>query len=177
MISYDQFYSAVPDPGYMIHVDWRELERQLEHYDEGHRKLNMNPDYQRGRVWSVDQQREYVEFKVSGGHGSDVISLNVPGLRGDNTPKVRDYEPYQCEVVDGVQRLNAVLDFKQDKFKIFGYYCSEFDKLPTRLVFIFRCNNLWTRRDVIRWYLGINSKGTPHSQEEIDRVRKLLETV
>lgn len=35
-------------------------------------------------------------------------------------------------------------------------------------------NNLLTRREVLQWYVEFNSGGTPHTTEELDRVRALL---
>jgi len=36
-------------------------------------------------------------------------------------------------------------------------------------------NTLQSREEVLKWCLEMNSGGTPHPQEELDRVRDLLE--
>jgi len=36
-------------------------------------------------------------------------------------------------------------------------------------------NNLKTRKEVLQWYLEFNSYGTIHTEEEINKVKKLLE--
>ena len=35
-------------------------------------------------------------------------------------------------------------------------------------------NNLQTRKEVLQWYIELNSGGTVHTDAEIDRVKKLL---
>jgi hypothetical protein len=35
-------------------------------------------------------------------------------------------------------------------------------------------NDLKTEAEVLRWYLEINAGGTPHTEEELDKVRKML---
>ena len=37
-------------------------------------------------------------------------------------------------------------------------------------------NNLKTRKEVLQWYIEMNNGGTPHTKEEINRVKILLET-
>lgn len=177
MAVFEDFKNPLKDPSYIIDVDWRYLEVQLTHYDEDHCRLNFNPEYQRGRVWTREQQIEYVEYKIRGGIGADIICLNVPGLRGEYKPKTADLLDYQGEVVDGLQRLTAVLEFKKDMFPIFGdHYCKDLGRIPSYLIFKFKIGNFWHRREVLTWYLAVNSKGTPHSVEEIERVRKLLDS-
>lgn len=36
-------------------------------------------------------------------------------------------------------------------------------------------NDLKTKREVLEWYVQMNAGGTPHSPEEIERVRRLME--
>ena len=36
-------------------------------------------------------------------------------------------------------------------------------------------NDLQSEKDVLQWYLEMNSGGTPHTQEELDRVKLLLQ--
>ena len=38
----------------------------------------------------------------------------------------------------------------------------------------FNVNNLQTREELLTWYLEMNTGGTPHSDEEIERVKGLL---
>lgn len=57
----------------------------------------------------------------------------------------------------------------------FGTKYSEFsDKLPTEVSFSININDLATREEVLRWYLQLNEGGTPHSPEELEKVRLLL---
>jgi hypothetical protein len=39
----------------------------------------------------------------------------------------------------------------------------------------FNINDLKTKAEVLQWYLDFNTGGTVHSDEEITRVRKMLE--
>lgn len=41
--------------------------------------------------------------------------------------------------------------------------------------FKFRICNLRTEAEVLRLYLAINAGGTPHTEEELNRVRRMLE--
>lgn len=36
-------------------------------------------------------------------------------------------------------------------------------------------NNLKTEKEVLQWYIDMNVGGTPHTLEEIERVKKMIE--
>ena len=38
-------------------------------------------------------------------------------------------------------------------------------------------NDLKSQREVLQWYIDLNSGGTPHSSEEIQRVKQLMENL
>lgn len=140
--------------------------KSLEEFLDGYFKqgLDMNPDFQRGHVWTEDQQIAYVEFLLRGGKSGRDIYFNHPGW-------MRNWKG-DFVLVDGLQRITAFLRFLRNEIKAFGYLRKEFeDDLnfadPTFRVHI---NTLQTRAEVLRWYLEMNSGGTPHSQAEIDRV-------
>jgi hypothetical protein len=38
-------------------------------------------------------------------------------------------------------------------------------------------NSLLTKADVLRWYIQFNAGGTPHTAEEIEKVKALLQTL
>lgn len=153
---------------YQCNVPWNYLERSLSSMfdDIG---LELEPEFQRGHVWTVDQQIAYVEFRLSGGNSGRDILFNCP-----NWMRANCTGPVVC--VDGLQRLTAVRKFMNDELPIFGGYTqSMIDNIRyTSLDFIFHVNSLTNRHDVYRWYLELNEGGTPHTEAELDKVRKLM---
>jgi hypothetical protein len=86
-------------------------------------------------------------------------------------------KPKSLVLVDGKQRIEAVRAFMRDEISAFGSLCSAFaDKLPPLCGpdFVFQVARLEHRSDILKWYLDFNAGGTPHSPEEINRVRDLL---
>ena len=79
--------------------------------------------------------------------------------------------------VDGLQRITAIRSFINNELRAFGQYYSEFGGHVDRLDHCMQVNvnNLQTRREVLQWYIEMNSGGMPHSQAEIDRVKALME--
>ena len=155
-------------PGhYQVDVSWRDLKEHVARWTE-HKlsPFNMNPDFQRGHVWTRDQQIAYVEFKLSGGAGSDIIYCNCPGWMNDfKGPFV---------LVDGLQRLTAALRFLDGEIPAFGYYIGDFEDKPYSADFKFAVNNLKSQKDVLTWYVQMNEGGTPHSIEELTRVKAMI---
>lgn len=153
---------------YRVNQSWKYLEEALESYRSRYLNLDLDPEFQRGHVWTEEQQIAYVEFKLKGGSGSNELQFNCAGWMGDfRGPFV---------LVDGKQRLNAVLRFLRSEISAFGTLYKDFEGcLPHNVDFLFCVNNLKTMKDVYHWYLELNSGGTPHTQEELDKVRKMLE--
>ena len=150
-------------------VDFRlgYLQKTIQEWQE--EGLDLCPDFQRGHVWTPQQQVDFVEYILRGGKTAELL-FNTKGNYASTS------EDFVC--VDGLQRLTALLLFLDDKLPIFdGYTRSQIEGIEVLLKEIyltFRINELLTRKAVIRWYLEINAGGTPHTREEIDRVRDLL---
>ena len=162
-------------PGnYQVNVSLLHIPRTLEDYktDFG---LEMNPDFQRGNVWTPEQQTAYMEFFLKGGKTGKVIYFNHPNFIGFGN---KDTDVPNMLLVDGLQRLTAVLGFLENEVPVFGgYYFKDFEDKPrlTEYDLVFNVNNLQYRKDVLKWYIEMNSGGTVHSTEEIERVKRLLE--
>lgn len=153
---------------YRIDVTWDYLESALDSYQR-HYVLDLNPEFQRGHVWTLKQQISYIEYILSGGISGKDIYLNCPNWQSSASVGSR------IVCVDGLQRLTAARGFLSDKFKIFGkYYASNFKRLPHRAGFKFNINDLVAYSDILRWYLEMNGGGTPHTKKELDCVRHLL---
>lgn len=142
----------------------REMEEEMH--------LNLCPDFQRGHVWTETQQRRYIEFLLHGGRTGRDMYFNCPSWHS----LVPDgaYNEFVC--VDGLQRITAIRKFTANKLKAFGSYFNEYTDSP-RFVqdsVRFHVNDLKTRKEVLNWYLEMNSGGTPHTKAEITRVKNLL---
>lgn len=156
---------------YQIDVAIEDIPDRLEQYkrDWG---LELNPDFQRGHIWTREQQIAYMEFLLKGGKNARIIYFNCPNFK-DN----KEYD-FPMQVIDGVQRLNAITSFLNDDFKVFDkYFYSDFED---RLNYwydcmIFNINDLKTRLEILEWYKGMNSGGTPHSKEEMNKIDKMIE--
>jgi hypothetical protein len=151
---------------YRVNADWKFLEETLEHWAD--HNLNLDPDFQRGHVWTEEQQIKYVEFCLRGGQSAREILFNQAGWMIDFRGEM--------VLVDGKQRLQAVRRFMNNEIPVFGHYFKEYeDRIPSSYgYFIFCVNDLNTRDEVLQWYLEFNTGGTPHTQDEIDKVKEML---
>jgi hypothetical protein len=167
---YESFYDIpqyTKSSRYECDVAWQYLENQLntfqESYDGG---LELCPDFQRGHVWTDNQQIAYIEFNLRGGTSGRDIYFNATDFDGFTS---------SIQLVDGLQRLTAVRKFLANEIPAFGQLRNEYKGRldPVRFRFRVHVNDLPTRADVLKWYLEMNSGGTPHSEDELNRVSML----
>ena len=150
--------------GFVSYVDF--VNEQIEKYD-----LQLNPDFQRGHIWSQDQQEKYVEFILRGGKTGRDFYFNLN----------RKNNEYVC--VDGLQRTTAFMRFIDREIKVFDQYFDDFcftkretggNPLPEFRVNVYM-NYLENKREVLQWYIEMNASGTPHTNDEIERVKKMIQ--
>jgi len=154
---------------YSVNISWIHLKDYLvKSIDDW--GLDINPDFQREHVWTKKQQSAYVEYILRGGRtGKEILT---------NHPHWQSGKPGEYVLVDGKQRLTAVLKFLANELVIFNQYVyADFQGIPDAInaAFKWSVNELPTRRDVLQWYLELNSGGTVHTDEELFKVKKLLE--
>lgn len=155
-----------PTIHYHVDVSWTDLETNLDRYINKY-GLQLNPDFQRGHVWTEEQQIAYVEFILKCGESGRNIFLNHPGW-------MADWEG-DFVLVDGLQRITAARRFINNEIRAYGRLASELGRMPSLdYGFSIHIAKLQTRAEVLKWYLDFNAGGTPHSKDEIDRVRALL---
>lgn len=156
-----------PTSYYQIDVDWHYLEDHIKRAIESD-GLNLEPDFQRSHVWTTQQQINYVEYILKGGEVGKNLTFNAPGWQTHI-----EIGPY--EIIDGKQRLEAVRKFLRNDLRVFGILFSDFTG-HLRLFHSFKwcvCS-LETRAETLQLYLNINAAGTPHTEEELNRVREML---
>ncbi len=70
-----------------------------------------------------------------------------------------------------------ILNSQSYEFKVFGSYFSEYeDRINiTHAAMYLNVNDLKTEREVLQWYVDMNAGGTPHTSDEIEKVRKMIQ--
>jgi hypothetical protein len=137
-------------------------------------KFELNPDFQRGHVWSADQQARFVESFIRG-LAPCHIRFNCAGFERATVTEGMHHQDFVC--VDGLQRLTALREFMGGRLEVFGKYTASdfkgtaFD--PNRMTWKMEVFGIATRRELLQFYLDINAGGTIHTSDELDRVRKL----
>ena len=79
--------------------------------------------------------------------------------------------------VDGLQRITVAQRFIHNEIKVFDSYYEEFQdsiRLLDACMFL-NVNDLKFEKEVLQWYIDMNAGGTPHTAEEIFRVKKLID--
>lgn len=145
----------------------------IENYD-----VDRDLDYQRGHVWTLLQRKRYMGFILQGGKGLPII-VNAPELVSYGAQNYR-----KAQIVDGKQRLTTILKWVDGEFSALlsdgrevhvDHYKA--DEVAWRKLgavdLVFGLVDL-DRKQVLDYYLRLNSDGTRHTDEEIERVQQLL---
>ena len=160
----------IPTGSYWINSHLEFLKDTIDRYVKEY-GLNLNPDFQRHHVWTMEQRIRYVEFTLQGGKSSPIY-FNHENWMGSGEGEM--------VVVDGKQRLTSLLMFLNNEFQVlkeldtegFGFYAREFDFIPNDIIIVI--NDLPTREKVLQWYLQINKGNVAHTIEEIEKVEDML---
>jgi len=175
--------NALPICPYSVDVGFDYVDSIITRYGTYEGGLNMNPDFQRGHVWTEAQQIAYIENFIRGGVGDTgrTITFNCSDFQ---RRRANDSDIVGFYVIDGLQRLTAVRRFMNDEFKIFHEELGGVDKdffngtgyrICSLIGLSFNVYNMQYKKDVLDFYLAMNSGGTVHSPEEIERVKKMRE--
>jgi len=170
IIRCNEIPELIPVGNYRVNIPLDMLKKKIELYIEED-GLDLNPDFQRAHVWNTDQRVAFVEFILQGGK-TNPIYFNHPGW-------MKGWEGNMV-IVDGKQRLTAILMFLNNEITVFkeldeggiGYYAREFNHFGADLIFVI--NDLPTRKKVLEWYLQINKGNVAHTSDEISKVEALL---
>lgn len=162
---------------YEVDYEWNGIERMLARFAEDYGHVDLDPDFQRGHVWTADQQRHFIENVLRGVVASSgfLIQFNCPNWESDD---YRGDLPLGMQCVDGLQRITAVREFLADRVRPFGLGIDDLAgssfSVKSRYRFRVAIHNFRTRADLLQHYLDLNAGGTPHSPDEIKRVQGLL---
>lgn len=142
---------------------------------------NLNPDYQRGSVWAVQQQSRFIGHVIGGGVQPPIY---VQRYKSRRFAPILEYWTLPEEVIDGQQRLRAIVAFMTGEIpaEVFhdgswnSYWFRDMDRRETSFS-VLNSSVVYldvSRADRLRFYLRLNGAGVPHTEGELDRVRALL---
>ena len=130
--------------------------------------LDMNPSYQRDYVWSEEDKVQLIDSIFNNRDiGRYVIVKNG-----------YDKELYY-EILDGKQRINALVDFFEDKFQYKGKYFTELSYKDQHWFEAFsfpraEINNNPSLELRIKIFIHINTSGKHMAQEHLEKVKGML---
>jgi hypothetical protein len=158
-----------PQAYYSITVSIAYLKDTLASWSTRENELILNPEWQRGHIWTEQQQIAFMEYFLKNGTtGRDIFFNCSTWQKGYSTP---------IYLLDGLQRITAALAFLDNKIPIFGTYYSEFtDRIRmSEGKFNFHMLCLSSKKDLLKVYIDHNSGGTPHNAEEIARIQQMMD--
>ena len=177
-----QLISAIPKCNYSVDVGFDDIEWMIEKYRTNYDGFEENPDFQRGWVWTREQQIAFIESYIRGGVGDTTrtITLSCPDFQRD---QVADSDLKGFVIIDGLQRITAIRQFMKDEFTVFNdvveggvtkdFFNGSRFNLKSQQGVRFNVMNFQYKSELLDYYLAINAGGTVHTKEELNRVRKM----
>lgn len=161
--------SNVPDCTYHVNVGLASVKSSLEQFN-----VNLDPVYQRDYVWAEDQKIKFVGAAIENPKAMPPFWFNW----------VHDeFDRSSSEVVDGKQRLNACISWLDGEIPAVcpcgeTVWFKDLNEIDIRLIdfgFSFSWNFVdLNKKEVMKFYIRLNSGGTIHSGEDLDKVKKLI---
>lgn len=144
------------------------LNRRIERTGE-----NFIPEFQRERVWTLKQKQDLI---ISILNSLPIGAFFINTRYFDDKEKSRQLDGV---LYDGQQRVNAILEFFQNEFPVdlngVKIYCKDLNEHNWRnilrhgvLIYETNIDNL---DELIDFYILINSNGTPHTPEDIEKAK------
>mgnify|MGYP006304454475 CR=1 FL=1 len=130
--------------------------------------IDFDVEYQREHVWTIKDKVSLI----------DSIFNNID--IGKIVLVQRDYSAdVFYEVLDGKQRITAIRDFYEDRFKYNGYYYSELSrtdkhKFGNHAIALGYLENP-DKHAIFESFIKLNTCGKPMAKKHIDHVQKLLD--
>lgn len=124
----------------------------------------------------------YVEAFLADKLPEHVKSISFNRIFNDQTDQTADEclrNKMLC--IDGLQRLSSMLSFINGEFNVFNGQisyqdCVEHQVLDLISSFKFEIYEIKNYDDLLRFYIDMNSGGTVHSKNEIERVMKMIKS-
>lgn len=140
--------------------------------------IDMNPEYQRGLVWTEEQKVKLIDSIFNNvSIGAFVLAEKKWFTDGKVTSEM-------YEIVDGKQRLTAIVDFISSKFQYKGKYYHELAPITRHkfedqqvligLLNLDKTDTEYNKKQVIEQFIRLNENGTIVDKKIIDKAKELI---
>jgi hypothetical protein len=131
--------------------------------------LDMNPAYQRGYVWSFEDKQKLI--KSIFGHIDIGKFVFVKSPYREGRPDYR--------ILDGKQRVSAIIDFFENKFPYEGYFFNDLSKteqdfFESYSIVTAEVENP-TKEQELEVFIRLNTSGKTMTDEDIKKAKDLYE--
>jgi hypothetical protein len=159
----------------------KNIERDLESFATDAKSsggtFTLEPDFQRGHVWSPEKQQAFIEAMLRG-TAPMLVRFNCANYGDRSDPGDMNHADMVC--VDGLQRITAIRKFVAGEVKPFGFSAkdfdnTEFDQGRMKYTYVVEMYAFTRRKHLLQFYVDLNSGGVVHTEEELARVRALME--
>lgn len=137
--------------------------------------------YQRGFVWSVKEKQLLIDSIYNNIDCGKIVIRKRGWQELEKMAKKGERELSFNDIVDGKQRLNAVISFMKDEFPdSLGNYYGDLSYMSQNMFLnhqLFSYSELPENtpdEDILKLFLRLNFAGIPQSQEHINYVKSLL---
>lgn len=164
--------------------DWMaQFEGTPSNYSYENVLLELNPEFQRGHVWNLDKQIAFIENLLRGIDINKTIRFNDLTMRPHDDADEILKNKIIC--IDGLQRLTAIIDFVDGKYKVFNNQLSyddilnHPDKASMRRIFNsallqFEFLQITSYKEVLEYYIDLNFGGVAHTPADIQIAKDIL---
>jgi len=141
--------------------------------------IDVNPEYQRGSVWTEEQKILLIDSIYRNINIGSLVLVEKQWFDDKHNITSEMYE-----ILDGKQRLSAIIDYVSSKFPYKGKYYYELSE-GTRNTFenqsillgilvLDKKDNIYNRKKVIEQFIRLNECGTTMEKSIIDKAKEMI---
>jgi len=134
-----------------------------------HRGIINNPDYQRGYAWTEEDKKELIKSIFEGCDIGKFIFINKP------------HPENRLEVLDGKQRLSAIMGYIEGYFKYKGFFFHELSRADQRAFKSLMIQSIeldgdrTSKKEILKLFLTVNHAGVPQTAGHIAKIQEMYD--
>ncbi|GED72577.1 hypothetical protein BRE01_62790 [Brevibacillus reuszeri] len=137
-----------------------------------HFGVNFDPEYQRDYVWQLEDKESLIDSIFNNVEIGKFAFIRYDDEKWTATG-------YSYEVLDGKQRMRAILDFYEDRFTHKGKKFSELsikdrNHFKRYTISVAEVSDL-SEEQILRYFIKLNTSGKVMEKEHVEKVRQMLD--